>query len=232
MIKTVSFITTLITGSTIVDRVTKARALTAEILADQNPKYDLFVIDSHKIMDEDDKKSVGIARSRELIDFLKTKPFSHSAKVGLILETHFLTPEALNSLLKTLEEPPSNSYLILTADKKTSLLPTIISRCHLVNLGDRIPKEQTETTNITAMLKAKGDWVDWVNEHKEELTDRAKMADYMAGWEGELRGALLKDDTSKKTVISALEKLWVAKSLILTTNVSVRLAVEEFVLSL
>ena len=57
---------------------------------------------------------------------------SHSIggkKVILISNAESLTINAANALLKILEEPPENSYLILTTQNISSLLPTIISRC-------------------------------------------------------------------------------------------------------
>lgn len=55
---------------------------------------------------------------------------------GVIIEdAHFLTPEAANSFLKTLEEPPGNTIIILTAPNGDLVLPTITSRCTNIELG-------------------------------------------------------------------------------------------------
>jgi DNA polymerase-3 subunit delta' len=53
-------------------------------------------------------------------------------------------------LLKTLEEPPSKVILVLTADRSESLLPTIISRCQVLNMR-LLPTEQ-----IVAALRTRG----------------------------------------------------------------------------
>jgi len=45
-----------------------------------------------------------------------------------------MNKEAANCLLKTLEEPAANSYLILVAEAPSRLPPTIVSRCHRVRL--------------------------------------------------------------------------------------------------
>ncbi len=55
-----------------------------------------------------------------------------SWKVFLIFDAELMNPEAANSLLKTLEEPAEHTLLILTTSEKDKLLPTIISRCQLV----------------------------------------------------------------------------------------------------
>lgn len=55
---------------------------------------------------------------------------------GVILEdAHLLTTEAANSFLKTLEEPPGNTIIILTAPNEDLVLPTIASRCQIIELG-------------------------------------------------------------------------------------------------
>ena len=54
-------------------------------------------------------------------------------KVILIHNAESLTLNAANALLKILEEPPENSYLILTTNSISALLPTIISRCLIVS---------------------------------------------------------------------------------------------------
>src|SRR5262245_28280896 len=60
------------------------------------------------------------------------KPFSGRRKVAIIDDADYLNKEGANCLLKTLEEPPSNSVLILIATSEQRQLPTIRSRCQIV----------------------------------------------------------------------------------------------------
>ncbi len=65
------------------------------------------------------------------------KQFAYGAfeggwRVAVILHADRMRVEAANALLKTLEEPPARSLLILTASAQDSLLPTIVSRCQWV----------------------------------------------------------------------------------------------------
>jgi len=78
------------------------------------------------------KQSIGIKETKEMINWLQLKPFQHTKKVGLILEGDKLTTEAQNLLLKTFEEPPSASYIIIVSRNHKHLLPTIISRGDLL----------------------------------------------------------------------------------------------------
>ncbi|MCI0708435.1 MAG: DNA polymerase III subunit delta' [Ignavibacteriae bacterium] len=58
--------------------------------------------------------------------------FEGGKKVFIISNAEDMNAEASNSLLKTLEEPASNTVLILTTSQRDKLLPTILSRCQLV----------------------------------------------------------------------------------------------------
>ena len=56
-------------------------------------------------------------------------------KVYLIFDADKMNPEASNSILKTLEEPTDKTLLVLTTSEKDRLLPTIVSRCQLVQFS-------------------------------------------------------------------------------------------------
>ena len=58
--------------------------------------------------------------------------FQGGPKVFILMSVENMNAEASNSLLKTLEEPPPHTILILTSSEKSKLLPTIISRCQLI----------------------------------------------------------------------------------------------------
>lgn len=72
-------------------------------------------------------------RSRQgLCHSLSLKPFMGGRKIAIIDDADYLNPEGANSLLKTLEEPPPRSVLILIGTSPAKQLPTIRSRCQLV----------------------------------------------------------------------------------------------------
>ncbi len=102
-------------------------ALTQDTLPKNNP--DIVVISSK------DQK-IGIDDVRELLSRLTIKPINRQQKIGIVLEAEKLTPEAQNALLKTLEEPPDSCLIILSIPNFKNLLPTILSRCLTINLGD------------------------------------------------------------------------------------------------
>jgi DNA polymerase III gamma/tau subunit len=55
--------------------------------------------------------------------------------IAIICGVDIMRAEAANALLKTLEEPPPNTLIILTTDRLQAVLPTIVSRCQIARLG-------------------------------------------------------------------------------------------------
>ena len=78
------------------------------------------------------------------------KPYMGDRKVAIIDDADYLNPEGANSLLKTLEEPPPRSVLILVGTTPAKQLPTIRSRCRVIRF-DPLP---TET--VTKLLAQEG----------------------------------------------------------------------------
>jgi len=69
---------------------------------------------------------------------LSQKPYHQSQKIAFLPQANKLTLPAQNALLKTLEEPPANSLIILLAPHDNLLLPTIVSRCHQLTLTQSV----------------------------------------------------------------------------------------------
>lgn len=62
------------------------------------------------------------------------KPYSRPYKIYIINEAEKMTPQAQNAILKTLEEPPAYAVMLLLTSNINALLPTIISRCVVLNM--------------------------------------------------------------------------------------------------
>lgn len=77
---------------------------------------------------------------QEVIDKVGRKPTVGTRKIFIIQEAELLSRSAQNALLKTLEEPPSNTYLFLISEKMTVLLPTIRSRAQVL-VFQMLPEE-------------------------------------------------------------------------------------------
>lgn len=81
-----------------------------------------------------DKTTIGVDEVRNLSRFFEKTAHIGKVKTALVIQADRMTSAAANALLKTLEEPTSNSYIILTTDRAETFLPTIISRCQQVEI--------------------------------------------------------------------------------------------------
>lgn len=97
--------------------------------------FDITVIE-RETATKQNAQSIGIEEVKKIQKKLFLKPIKSIHKAVIIEEAHLLTLEAQNALLKVLEEPPANTLIFLTADNKEALLPTIHSRCQLVQLEE------------------------------------------------------------------------------------------------
>lgn len=85
-------------------------------------------------------KLLSVERIRELIDFMLLSTYGTGARVAAICPAESMTRSAANSLLKILEEPRPNSYILLVADDPAQLPATIISRCRLLR-SPAVPRD-------------------------------------------------------------------------------------------
>lgn len=72
------------------------------------------------------------------------KPFQGRWKVGIFVDADCMEETAQNALLKTLEEPPAHTVIILVTSRPEALLPTILSRCQAVRFGPMREEELEE----------------------------------------------------------------------------------------
>ncbi|OCG77204.1 DNA polymerase III subunit delta' [Gilliamella sp. Occ4-3] len=85
--------------------------------------------DYYVITNEQSKQSIGIDQIRKISNKVYEKSQQGGNKVIWIKNAALMTEAAANALLKTLEEPPENTYFILSDEHNSKLLPTIHSRC-------------------------------------------------------------------------------------------------------
>ncbi len=69
---------------------------------------------------------------RSVIGDIGLKPFEARSRVVIISPAERMNKASANALLKTLEEPPQGTVIILVSHKPTMLLPTIVSRCQII----------------------------------------------------------------------------------------------------
>ncbi len=80
------------------------------------------------------RKTIKIDDVKEVQEFLSRKSFQAEKKIVIIDNAHMLTPAASNSFLKTMEEPPAGSIIMLISSRPDLIIPTILSRCRKIYL--------------------------------------------------------------------------------------------------
>jgi len=100
--------------------------------------------DIHIVAAEENERLIKVEQIRALRAKLSLSPYEGSRRMTLIIGFHQATDQAANALLKTLEEPPSQVVMILTALSSDSLLPTIVSRCEVISLRPLPVKKLTD----------------------------------------------------------------------------------------
>jgi DNA polymerase-3 subunit delta' len=93
---------------------------------------------------QEGEKTFKVERIRELITAVGRKPFSAARQVHILAAFDAVQVVGANALLKTLEEPPPTSTLILLGRDLDAVLPTLVSRCQVIRFGLTPPAALTE----------------------------------------------------------------------------------------
>lgn len=97
------------------------------------------------------EKSIGIKLIKDIIPKLWSKPYKEAHKVIIIPDAQTMTIEAQNAFLKSIEEPPENTQIILVSTSKTAFLATILSRC-IVKYSSKKEKEGEKESVYPTMI--------------------------------------------------------------------------------
>src|SRR5258708_7305110 len=106
-------------------------------------------IDKFDITTFEYEKAVGIQDVRELQKKIYLKPIKSEFKAVFIDATEGITTEAQNALLKTLEETPSDTIIIVQVQNADEILPTILSRCKIIELKSETERNSSHFKLIT-----------------------------------------------------------------------------------
>jgi len=121
----------LVTGSDGSGKRDLARKFFAEL--NQNAAVETHP-DYHLVEPESKSRRILVEQIRELEESLQMKSSGGGWKFGVVVDADRMMPQASNAFLKTLEEPPLNSILLLLTAVPETLLETIQSRCIRISL--------------------------------------------------------------------------------------------------
>lgn len=129
-----------------------------EIAQSRHP--DVFLLAPRR----EEKKSVlktyeiGVEEIRDFIHHLSLSPYRSAYKIAIVDEADWLSREAVNAFLKTLEEPSRQSLIFLITSDSKNILPTIVSRCQLLKFLPvplaEMEKAKAEFKNMTVFNRA------------------------------------------------------------------------------
>ena len=99
--------------------------------------------DLHVVQPESKSRRIVIDQIRELEHSIQRKPLVGGSKVAIIHDADRMQPQAANAFLKTLEEPPPGSLILLLSTVPEAILETVLSRCVETACGLRRSNEST-----------------------------------------------------------------------------------------
>jgi len=109
-----------------------AQQLVTEILGDKIEHHpDLFLVEK-----DAEKREIGVDKIRKIFEFANQTSAISANKFIIIDSACELNKSASNAVLKLLEEPRPNNFLILISHNLNRVLPTIRSRCQIVKIPD------------------------------------------------------------------------------------------------
>lgn len=134
----------------------------------------------HRLQKDPDVASIGIRDVKNWWKEMNYTPTGNAISAGIIESAELLTTEAQNALLKPLEEPPDFTVIFLESPTTGAILPTILSRCLLIQLKQEAYQEH-DTARIENLLQTIMDPAKTVGEKMREMDrevpnkDSAKM---------------------------------------------------------
>ena len=143
--------------------------------------------------------AIGIDQVRDIQQKASLKPYEGRCRMFIFDGAEHLSEEAGNSLLKILEEPPEQVILVLLASDASALLPTIVSRCHRLELRPlplavvvrelktRLEADDEYVNEIGRLSRGRIGWAFQVADQPDLLERRAKR---LEAFENALQGGL------------------------------------------
>ena len=180
------------------------------------------------------EKAMGIADVRNIQKKIVLRPYRGKAKAVVIEAYDGITSEAQNALLKVLEEPPSNTLIIISLSKKELILPTVLSRCKIIEIKDSNSTlshdENTQYLNILISLSKEG-----IGYKLKIAQDISKNKEETIVWLEKMTIALRKkliENHNDQQYLNFLKNLQKTYKNIKNTNVNQRIALENLLLSI
>lgn len=178
-------------------------------------KFDITILEFEKV--------VGIADIREIQRKVYLSPLKGEFKGVLLDATPGITLEAQNALLKTLEEPPESTLIIVQVLNSDEILPTILSRCKVIEISSK--RDEADTSRFNKLLNSKDGMGERLKLAQDLSKDKNEALDFLESLIFDLRKDLILNYKKVKSIQKS-------HTVIKTTNVNLRLALENLFLNL
>jgi DNA polymerase III delta prime subunit len=175
------------------------------------------------------EKAIGVADIKLLQKNLFLTPIKGDKKAIIIDSFLGITNEAQNAFLKTLEEPPKSTIILILANSLDIFLPTILSRCTLINLETKKILTKGDISKYSQILKdlEKGSVSNALKISEENSKDKETALQFLENLI--ICENLALHETSNSKMLKKMQKTY---TIIKTTNVSARFALENLFLNL
>jgi len=197
----------------------------AEKIADENK------VDKFEREEDIFEKALGIEDVRNVQKKIFLKPLRGNKKLNVLILKKGATPQAQNSMLKLLEEPPASSLIILITDNYHIFLPTILSRVKIIEVKEE-KHENSGGLNKILEIKNEGDALFLAQEVGK---DKDKAIIWLEDTILETREKMLQDLDDEKEALKLkkiIHQLEIAHLDLKNTNVNTRLALENLFLNI
>lgn len=201
---------------------------------------DILIVEPETVQDKKGRfreKEIVVDQVKKAKKSLKFFPYEIKQKFCIIKKAQRLNAEASNALLKLLEEPTANTYLLLLANDKESVLPTIASRCAFLRFTKKyFPLQKEEHRQrlrqiVGASIHEKFSFSEKISK------DRNEAVEILGDWEIAAQESLDKlagrEDWGKiEKVIILLKKMRETIDMIEYSNANPRTALENLMLDM
>ena len=164
---------------------------------------------------------IKVEKIRSLLHELSLSPHG-TIRIGVLIGAERLNLSSANILLKTLEEPPARSMLLLFAANEL-VLPTIRSRCRVIRLSGVDQSGKFNETDLEVIDKTFLE----VTKKVEEIVKNNTIDDFLNVLEADLRGKMIKNKNIRE--VRLIKKLEIIRKDI-RNNANPKLALESLIL--
>ena len=177
----------LLHGENLATLATVAHAIADRLLNDPRHQAQYFPPKQHPdffaLRPAGKMRQISAEVTRDLIGSIQVSPQISHRKVAVIYEADRMNTAAANIFLKTLEEPPASTTILLLTTRPYSLLPTIRSRClhfRFTDAGSEALAGADEPTR-EQWKSTLGDYAAWLQSVCAGATDKRAVADQVLG---------------------------------------------------